>query len=218
MCGLAGVLTWDGAPPDRELLRRVGASISHRGPDAEGVHEDGSGRPAVALVHRRLSIIDLSHGADQPLSNEDGGVQVMLNGEIYNFQDLRRDLALRHRFRSQGDTEVIAHLYEERGDDAIAALDGMFVVVIWDARRRRLVIGRDAFGKKPLYYWSDGRRLVFGSEIKALLAAGVPAALDDGNLHEYLAFGYVPTPRSLFRDVRKLPPASLLVADAGGLH
>ncbi len=218
MCGLAGILTWDGAPPERALLSRVGASLSHRGPDAEGLHEDCSARPAVALVHRRLSIIDLSHVADQPLPNEDGSVQVLLNGEIYNFQELRRDLVDRHRFRSKGDTEVIAHLYEERGDDAIAALDGMFVVVIWDARRRRLVIGRDPFGKKPLYYWSDGRRLVFGSEIKALLAAGVPAAFDDANLHEYLAFGYVPTPRSLFRGVRKLPPASVMVADAGGLH
>jgi asparagine synthase (glutamine-hydrolysing) len=218
VCGLAGILTWDGPPPTRELLAQMGRSLSHRGPDAEGFHEDCSARPAVGLVHRRLSIIDLSHVADQPLPNEDGSVQVLLNGEIYNFQELRQGLLGRHQFRSKGDTEVIAHLYEERGPDAIAALDGMFTIVIWDAGRRRLLLARDAFGKKPLYYWSDGRRLVFGSEIKALLAAGVPAAFDDARLPEYLAFGYVPTPHTLFREIRKLPPASTVVADADGLH
>src|SRR5262249_5889300 len=133
--------------------------------------------PAVGLVHRRLSIIDLSAAADQPLPNEDGTVQVMLNGEIYNFQELRAALAPRHTFRSHGDTEAIAHLYEERGPDAVAALDGMFALVVWDARARRLVLARDHFGKKPLYVWRDARRLVFGSEIKALLAAGVPVEM-----------------------------------------
>jgi asparagine synthase (glutamine-hydrolysing) len=216
MCGLAGILTFDGADPDRAVLARMADALRHRGPDAEGLLVDAAAAPAVGLAHRRLSIIDLSHVADQPLANEDGTIQVLLNGEIYNFRELRRELEGRHPFRSKGDTEVIAHLYEERGLEAIAALDGMFALAIWDARRRRLVLARDAFGKKPLYYAVDGRRLVFGSEIKALLAAGVPAAMNDEALGEYLAFGYVPTPRTLFRGIHRLPPASWLVADANG--
>ncbi|HET7291003.1 MAG TPA: asparagine synthase (glutamine-hydrolyzing) [Vicinamibacteria bacterium] len=219
MCGLAGVLNLQGGSlPDQRSLEAVAEALRHRGPDAKGVFVDDGGAPAVALVHRRLSIIDLSHVADQPLGNEDGSVQVALNGEIYNFRELRAELSPLHTFRSQGDSEVIAHLYEDRGLDAIPALDGMFAVVIWDARERRLVLARDPFGKKPFYYWSDGRRLVFASEIKALLAAGVPAEMNEAALGEYLAFGYVPTPDTLFRGIRKLPPASVLVADAAGVH
>jgi asparagine synthase (glutamine-hydrolysing) len=217
MCGIAGIVTFDGRDPDGTRLRAMGDCLRHRGPDAAGYHVDASAAPAVGLVHRRLSIIDLSPAADQPMPNEDGTVQVLLNGEIYNFQELRSGLASRHTFRSQGDTEVIAHLYEERGDDAVAALDGMFALALWDARARRLLLARDHFGKKPLYYWHDAGRLVFGSEIKALLAAGVPVEMAEENLGEYLAFGYVPTPRTLFRGIRKLPPASLLVADAAGV-
>src|SRR5262249_12551399 len=157
-----------------------------------------------------------STAADQPLPNEDGSVQVMLNGEIYNFQELRAGLGPRHTFRSHGDTEAVAHLFEEQGEDAVAALDGMFALVIWDARARRLFLARDHFGKKPLYYWHDARRLVFASELKALLGVGAPAEMAEENLGEYLAFGYVPTPRTLFRGIRKLPPASILVADARG--
>jgi len=219
MCGIAGVLTFDGAPVEQATLAAMGDCLRHRGPDAAGYHVDDSASPGIGLVHRRLSIIDLSTAADQPLPNEDGSVLVLLNGEIYNFRDLRSGLASRHSFRSHGDTEVIAHLYEERGEDAVAALDGMFALAIWDARARRLLLARDHFGKKPLYYWHDGRRLVFGSEIKALLAAGVPAEMAEENLGEYLAFGYVPTPRTLFGGIRKLPPASLVVtgADAAGV-
>jgi len=217
MCGIAGVLSFDGRPPEERCLRAMGDALRHRGPDADGYHVDAAAAPAVGLVHRRLSIIDLSPAADQPLPNEDGTVQVLLNGEVYNFQDLRAALAPRHSFRSHGDTEVIAHLYEERGEDAVAALDGMFALAVWDARARRLVLARDHFGKKPLYYWHDASRLVFASEVKALLAAGVPAEMAEENLGEYLAFGYVPTPRTLFRGILKLPPASRLVADAGGV-
>ena len=216
MCGLAGILTFDGAPVESATLGAMGDSLRHRGPDAAGYHNDTKAAAGIGLVHRRLSIIDLSTAADQPLPNEDGSVLVLLNGEIYNFRALRSGLAGRHSFRSQGDTEVVAHLYEERGDDAVAALDGMFTLVIWDGRTRRLLLARDPFGKKPLYYWQDSRRFVFGSEIKALLAAGVPVEMAEENLGEYLAFGYVPTPRTLFRGVRKLPPASLMVVDAAG--
>src|SRR6266496_1975231 len=136
MCGLAGILTFDGAPVAREVLSGMGATLCHRGPDAEGLHEDHAGGPAVGLVHRRLSIIDLSTAANQPLGSEDGAVQVMLNGEIYNFQELRADLQARHAFRTHGDTEVIAHGYEDRGEEIVPALDGMIALAIWDARRR----------------------------------------------------------------------------------
>jgi asparagine synthase (glutamine-hydrolysing) len=216
MCGLAGVLHYDGSPVAEAVLHGMGSALCHRGPDAEGILEDARGAPAAGLVHRRLSIIDLSAAANQPLGGEDALVQVMLNGEIYNFQELRAGLAARHTFRTHGDTEVIAHGYEDLGDEIIPALDGMFAVAIWDGRRRRLVLARDPFGKKPLYYWSDARRFVFGSEIKALLAAGVPAVMAEEHFAEYLAFGYVPTPSTFFAGIRKLPPASLMVVDAHG--
>ncbi len=217
MCGLGGIVVFDGPPPEDAQLRRMGEALRHRGPDAQGLHLDVAALPAVGLVHRRLSIIDLSSVADQPLPNEDGSVQALLNGEIYNFQELRRELAGRHRFRSQGDTEVLVHGYEDWGDEVVSRLDGMFAIALWDGVRRRLLLARDAFGKKPLYYFHDGRRLVFASEAKALFAAGVPADMAEENLGEYLAFGYVPTPRTLFRGVRKLEPASLLIADEHGI-
>jgi asparagine synthase (glutamine-hydrolysing) len=218
MCGLGGVLTFGEATVDQRQLQRMAATLRHRGPDAEGYYSDCAAVPALGLFHRRLSIIDLSHAADHPVPNEDGTVQVMLNGEVYNFAELRRELEPRHTFRSQGDTEVVAHGYEEHGDAVVEALDGMFALALWDASRRRLVLARDAFGKKPLYYWHDDRRLVFASEIKALLAAGVPAEMEETYIPEYLAYGYVPTPRTLFKGIRKVPPASILVADASGVH
>jgi asparagine synthase (glutamine-hydrolysing) len=196
----------------------MGAALCHRGPDAEGILRSPGPAPAVGLVHRRLSIIDLSHVADQPLGNEDDTVHALLNGEVYNFKDLRAGLEGRHRFKSHGDTEVIVHGYEDRGDAIVAALDGMFALALWDARRRRLLLARDALGKKPLYYWHDGRRLVFASEIKGLLAAGVPAEMNREALGEYLTLGYVATPRTLFRGILKLPPASTLVVDGEGVH
>ncbi len=217
MCGLGGIVNFDGAPVARETLRRMADALRHRGPDAEGFFEDAAAAPSVGLAHRRLSIIDLRHVADQPLGNEDGSVQAALNGEIYNFRELRASLEGRHVFRSQGDTEVVAHLYEESGDEAVARLDGMFLLVLWDARRRRLLLARDPVGKKPLYWFADARRFVFASEIKALLAAGVPAEMDAGALGESIAYGYVPTPRTLFRGIRKLPPASTLAVDAQGV-
>jgi asparagine synthase (glutamine-hydrolysing) len=218
MCGIAGILTFDGAAVDESTLRRMGLAVRHRGPDAEGVYLDAGAAPAVGFVHRRLSIIDLSRAADQPLTNEDGTIHLMVNGEIYNFQDLRQKVAARHTFRSQGDVEAVVHGYEELGDEVVPALDGMFALALWDSRRRRLLLARDPFGKKPLYYWHDGRRFVFGSEVKALLAAGVAPEMDTECLGEYLTFGYVPTPRTLFRGIRKLPPATTMVVDAAGAH
>ena len=215
MCGIAGILSFAGAPIDEaacDAWRRRSRTAA-RTPRGSGSTPGAA--PSVGLAQRRLSIIDLSHEADQPLANEDGSIVAVLNGEIYNFADLRREQEPRHRFRSHGDTETIVHGYADQGDRIVESLDGMFALALWDARKRRLLLARDPFGKKPLYYWSDGRELLFASEIKALLAGGAPAAFDASGLPEYLAFGYVPTPRTLYRDVFRLPPASLMVADAG---
>jgi asparagine synthase (glutamine-hydrolysing) len=218
MCGLAGVLAFEGAPAGAAPLERMGAALGHRGPDAEGRLTDDARSPRAWLVHRRLSIIDLSEAANQPLADEEGRVHALLNGEIYNFQALRAELEARgHVFRTRGDTEVALRGYLEHGEGFVSRLDGMFALALWDARRRTLLLARDPFGKKPIYYWHDGARFVFGSEIKALLAAGVPAEMAAANLPEYLAFGYVPTPRTLFRGIRRLPAASVLTVGPAGV-
>jgi asparagine synthase (glutamine-hydrolysing) len=217
MCGIGGVLTFEGSPPPRAELQRMADAMRHRGPDAEGFFTD-DGRPGIGLAHRRLSVVDLSHEADHPVCGEDGLVQALLNGEIYNYRELRARFEGRHVFRTQGDTETVVHAYEERGDAVFADLDGMFALAVWDGRARRLVLARDAFGKKPLYYWHDARRFVFASEIKGLLAAGVPVAMDERRLGEYLALGYVPTPDTLFAGIRRLPPACSMAVDAAGVH
>ena len=170
----------------------------------------------MGLGHRRLSIIDLSDAASEPMTNEDGSLWLVFNGEIYNFRELRAELEARHRFRSQGDGEVILHLYEERGDEAVQALDGMFAFALWDARRRRLLLARDRAGKKPLFY-HDGPgllRLRLGGE-GAARAPAVPRERDPAALPLYLTYGYVPTPGTFYRGIRSLPPAHYLVVDRG---
>jgi asparagine synthase (glutamine-hydrolysing) len=210
MCGIAGILLADsqGVVPNGacEAMRDA---LTHRGPDAAGVLYDGG----VALGHRRLSIIDLA-GGDQPLANEDGSVHVVFNGEIYNYLDLRRELEAKgHHFKTHSDTEVLVHLYEELGPDLVQRLRGMFAFALWDARRRRLMLARDRVGLKPLYIYRDHEKLLFGSEIKAILAhPGVDRSIDHEALEDYLAFGFIPAPRSIFRRVEKLPPAHVLVA------
>src|SRR5687768_14620444 len=182
-------------------------TLVHRGPDSPGLLVDGS----VGLAARRLSIIDLETG-DQPLANEDGTVHVVQNGEIYNYRELRRELEGQgHRFRTHSDTEVIAHLYEQHGDDFVQLLRGMFALAIWDARRRRLVLARDRFGIKPLYYRATRGGLEFASELRALPRGDV----DLDALEAFLAFNSIPGPLTIFRDVRKLLPGHLLVWDGG---
>jgi asparagine synthase (glutamine-hydrolysing) len=213
MCGICGLVSLNGAPVDRSVLDEMSAALFHRGPDSEGVFvENGTG-----IAARRLAIIDLATG-DQPLSNEDGSVTVIQNGEIYNYRELREELAGKgHRFRTQGDTEVLAHLYEEHGPAFADRLRGMFAVAVWDANRRRLVLTRDRFGIKPLYYRLTGDSLSFASELKALLRQpGFSREIDLDALEAFLAFSFVPAPLSIFRDVRKLPPGSTLVWDADG--
>lgn len=215
MCGICGIVGPDRV--DREVLARMTRVLRHRGPDDEGFYiaeyEDGG---AVGLGFRRLSIIDLDSG-NQPISNEDGSVQVVFNGEIYNFRELRRELETRgHRFATNADTEVLVHLYEELGPRCVERLNGMFAFALWDENARRLLLARDRFGKKPLYYAELGGSLLFGSELKALREHPLCACrLDFGALGRYLALEYVPTPHSIFEGVKKLPGGHLLLWQAG---
>ena len=190
----------------------MGRVTAHRGPDDEGIHADAE----CAIGMRRLSIIDLA-GGHQPLSNQDGTLWLVCNGEIYNFRELRADLQARgHRFKTGSDCEAIIHLYAEYGDDFVGHLNGMFGFALWDARRRRLIVGRDRLGIKPIYVRNDGRQLAFATEAKALLTLpGGEAVLDPAALDAYLQLGYVPAPLSMFRGIAKLPPATLLVAQNG---
>src|ERR1051326_6537274 len=197
MCGICGVADFDGRPVSDDVLGRMMSSIAHRGPDAQDtfVHADGTG-PAVAFGHLRLAIIDLSPTGAQPMTNEDGTLWITYNGEIYNFRELRAELhAKGHPFRSESDTEVILHLYEEMGERCVERLEGMFAFALWDARRRRLVLARDRVGKKPLFVYRDRERLVFASEIKALLChPDVPDDVNEAAIPEYFSFGYVVPP------------------------
>jgi asparagine synthase (glutamine-hydrolysing) len=212
MCGIAGILYADSARPvDPSVTKAMGDAIAHRGPDAEGFWLE----PGIGLVHRRLSIIDLS-GGDQPIGNEDGSLQVVFNGEIYNFQELCAGLEARgHRFRTRSDTEVLVHLYEEEGEHLVERLRGMFAFALWDRRQRRLLLARDRLGLKPLYLYRDGEKLLFGSELKAILAyPQVDRTIDAEALEAFLAFGMVPGTASIFRRIEKLPPAHVLLVDA----
>jgi asparagine synthase (glutamine-hydrolysing) len=213
MCGISG--TVPAQPADLASIADAQlTSLQHRGPDARGSVASVGGM----IAQNRLAIIDLVTG-DPPITNENRTVAVALNGEIYNFAELRDELLRRgHEFRSHGDTEVIAHLAEELPPVELARrLDGMFAFAVWDEQRGRLVLGRDRVGKKPLFYWSAGGRLTFGSEIKALFAdAAVPRVLDTEAIPAYLTFGYVPTPRTFFKDVRSLPPGHVLTFEPGG--
>lgn len=215
MCGIAGLWTAErGATVDRALLERMIGSIAHRGPDGDGVHIE----PGVGLAHRRLAIIDVSGGA-QPLGNEDSSVMITYNGEIYNFQELARELqALGHRFRTHSDTEVVVHAWEQWGEDCVRRFAGMFVFAIWDRNRQALFIARDRLGKKPLYYaWLPDGGLAFASELKALLVhPRIARDIDPQAIEEYFGLGYVPDPRSILKSVRKLPAAHTLLVSRSG--
>jgi asparagine synthase (glutamine-hydrolysing) len=190
-------------------------TIVHRGPDDEGIFSG----PGISLGFRRLSIIDLSTG-HQPISNEDGTIWVMLNGEIYNYPELRAHLESKgHRFSTHSDTETIVHLYEELGEGCFAQLSGMFAIAIWDSRERTLLLARDRVGKKPLFYAADSRRIIFGSELKVLLAAdGFSREIDNQALCDYFSFGYVPAPKTIYRAARKVRPGHYLAIKAGSLR
>jgi asparagine synthase (glutamine-hydrolysing) len=208
MCGICGVASAQpGAVADLEAVRRMNARLVHRGPDSDGLFEDGG----VALAMRRLSIIDLERG-DQPILNEDGSIAVVQNGEIYNYRELRAELERRgHRFATASDTEVLVHLYEEHGEGFVERLRGMFAIALWDRRERRLLLARDRFGIKPLYYRVAGQTLSFASELKAMLEQpGFSREIDPRAVAAYLAFNSIPAPLTIFAEARKLPAGTLL--------
>jgi asparagine synthase (glutamine-hydrolysing) len=236
VCGITGAIWWQAdRAVSRETLQRMTDSIRHRGPDADGHYfwpvrdarpSIGSrttdsptpARPSLALGHRRLSIIDVA-GSAQPLGNEDGSVQIVFNGEIYNYLELRADLLRAgHQFRTDGDTEVIVHLYEQHGLDFVKHLRGMFALAIWDSNQQRLVIARDRLGKKPLYYRLDEGRLAFGSELKTLLQIpGIPRTLNRQSVLRFLTLQYVPHPHCMLEGFSKLAPATLAIVQNGQL-
>jgi asparagine synthase (glutamine-hydrolysing) len=205
VCGICGIASTRGA--DRDLLARMSGTLVHRGPDSDGLVVDGP----VGLAARRLAIIDLETG-DQPLANEDGTLHVVQNGEIYNYEELRARLERDgHRFATHGDTEVLVHAYEQWGLGFAEKLRGMFAVALWDAPRRRLVLARDRFGIKPLYYRPDADGLLFASELRALPRGEI----DLDALEAFLAFNSIPSPFTIFEETRKLPPGHLLVWEGG---
>jgi asparagine synthase (glutamine-hydrolysing) len=209
MCAIAGIYNFKSLEPvSRRLLKAMTDTMVHRGPDDEGFYCSGP----VGLGHRRLSIIDLA-GGHQPIANEDETVWVVFNGEIYNFGDLHDQLVKKgHIFKTRSDTEVIVHLYEEEGEKCFEKLRGMFAVAIWDGRNRKLLLARDRVGKKPLFYFYDGCRIAFASEMKAILELpGVPREIDPQAVSDYFSFLYVPAPKSIFRNIRKILPGHYLV-------
>lgn len=216
MCGICGIFEPDrDTIIDRGVVKAMADTLDHRGPDDEGFYCG----PGIGLGHRRLSIIDLA-GGHQPLANEDESIWIVFNGEIYNFQELnQRYLGSGHKFRTRSDTETIVHLYEELGEACFAELRGMFTIALWDARKNKLLLARDRIGKKPLFYsWAD-RRLLFGSEIKALWPAGnFSSDVDLEALSDYFSYLYVPAPKTIYQHVRKLRPAHYLAVDREGIR
>ena len=212
MCGICGIYNLDGRLVDKEILRKMNHTLIHRGPDGEGYFVESN----VGLGHRRLSIIDLE-GGKQPMGNEDGSIQVVFNGEIYNFVEIKKDLEAKgYRFRTRSDTETIIYGYEEWGEDFVQKLRGMFAIALWDSKKQKILLIRDRIGKKPLYYYLGKDRILFASEIKALLIdRSIPKEIDPMALDSYLSFGYVPSPLSIFKAIRKLPPAHIAVCRPG---
>lgn len=215
MCGIAGLFDGKGREPFAPtVIKAMADAIAHRGPDGEGFHL----APGLAIAHRRLAIIDLT-GGHQPMFTPDGTVAVVFNGEIYNFMALRRELeSLGHHFRSRSDTEVILHAWQAWGVQCVRRFSGMFAFALWDSRSETLLIARDRIGKKPLYYTiRDGRWLAFGSELKALHAEGrASREISPQAIEDYLSYGYVPDPKSIYRDIHKLPPGHMMSWKRGG--
>jgi asparagine synthase (glutamine-hydrolysing) len=215
MCGIAGIAHSEGGRTDQHLVRRMCSLIAHRGPDGEGFYFDDW----VGLGMRRLAIIDVQTG-QQPIANETQSVWVVFNGELYNYQELRRDLERRHHhFATSSDTECLVHLYEDFGDEAVSRLRGMFAFAIWDTKQRRLLLARDRLGIKPLYYTQQAGRLAFASEMKCLLAVdGVERQMNLAAFSRFFSLGYVPGPDTIYDSIHELPPAHVAVWHAGQLE
>ena len=224
MCGICGKIS-SAKDINENLIRNMCRVLEHRGPDDEGVYISPRStvhgpQIRVGLGHRRLSIIDLSPAGHQPMSNEDGSIWIVMNGEIYNFPELRNLLEKRgHRFRSHTDTEVLLHLYEDKGTECLKELRGAFAFAIWDEKKKHLFIARDRIGKKPLYYFHKGQTLIFASEIKAILQdPGVSVEINRTAITDYLSYGYIPTPESMFKGIMKLPPAHRMIYKNGNIE
>src|SRR5687767_3774232 len=217
MCGIAGIYHFgNGRAADRDLVLAMRDRLTHRGPDDAGLLVEGP----VGLAHRRLSIVDLTEAGRNPMPNEDGSLQLVFNGEVYNVLARRDEFIARgHVMRSRTDSEMLLHLYEEQGPDFLHELRGMFAFALWDGPRKQLLVARDAVGKKPLYWRSEGGTFAFASELKALLAdPSMPRAVDPRALHAYLTLQYVPSPDSILEGVRRLPPGSLLLVTPKGVE
>jgi len=218
MCGICGKLNYGGVQVDEALLRRMCRSLSYRGPDDEGVFVNSKSQNSkvqVGLGHTRLSVIDTSDAGHQPMCNEDETIWLVYNGEIYNFKEIRSELKGKgHRFRSNTDSEVIIHLYEEEGIDCLKRLNGMFALCIWDERSQKLWLCRDRLGIKPLVYYWDGETLLFSSEIKGVLCdSNVRKEIDWSALNLYLTFNYIPAPKTIFKNIQKLEAGHYLLAE-----
>lgn len=216
MCGINGVFHYRSGAPDRELVRAQAMAQRHRGPDDWDVWCEGP----VALAQRRLSIVELSAAGHQPMPNEDRSVWVTFNGELYNWPEIKPQLVARgHTLRGNSDTEMLLHLWEEKGPELLQDLRGMFAFALYDQKQRRLLLARDRLGKKPLFYHDDGHRIVFASELKSLVVdPSVPREVDPQSISDFLTYQYVPSPQSILRGVRKLPPAHCLIADEKGVR
>ncbi|MDR4479633.1 MAG: asparagine synthase (glutamine-hydrolyzing) [Nitrospira sp.] len=211
MCGIAGKIQFDRQPLQRELLMAMGARLSHRGPDDSGVYVKGH----AGLAHQRLSILDLSEAGHQPMSNAQGNVWIVFNGEIYNFEELRGCLRTPRNFRTRTDTEVLLYLYEDYGVQCLSMLRGMFAFAVWDEAAQRLIVARDRIGKKPLFYRVTDTSVSFASELKALLVEPSRPEIDPVALNHYLTFQYIPAPLTIYRGIKKLLPGQVMVCDQG---
>lgn len=217
MCGICGKININNINTNDDLLRRMCAALKHRGPDDEGIYipelKNKNSKIKIGLGHRRLSIIDLSEAGHQPMSNEDGSVWIVFNGEIYNYPELREILEKKgHKFKSSTDTEAILHLYEEKGQDCLHDLRGMFAFAIWDEGQEKLFLARDRLGKKPLFYHFKNGSLSFASELNALLQdAAISRDIDLASIDDFLNYQYIPAPFTIFKEAKKLPPAHFLI-------
>ncbi|HMU94268.1 MAG TPA: asparagine synthetase B, partial [Anaerolineales bacterium] len=208
MCGICGLSHSTNQKPERSLLEKMNSAIAHRGPDSDGFHTDAG----VGLAMRRLAIIDVS-GGDQPIANEDESIWIVFNGECYNYPEMHAELERRgHRLATKSDTECIVHFYEDEGEDCIKRLRGMFAFALWDDKRKKLLLGRDRLGKKPMYYTIQNGTIYFGSELSAILAA-LPhrPEINLEAIDLYLSLQYIPDPHTAYQGIYKLPPAHTLV-------
>lgn len=218
MCGIGGILCKKGTIDIKKILKIFQYSMSHRGPDAKGYFIDSSRDIEVGLAHTRLSIIDLSPDANQPISNEDESIYLVCNGEIYNYRELRKKLEKKHQFKSRSDSEVILHLYEEKGKDLLKDLRGMFSFAIWDSEKNKLFLARDRYGIKPLYYSLKKDIFIFASEIRALIKTNiVKKEINPESIHLFLLLGYIPAPNTIYKNIFGLEPGYFMIVDNSGI-